>query len=307
MEWDRDAVEAVERAPFFVRRMVRKRVEEAVAASGGRRVTLAAVQSCRLSFLSGQARTQAPPVPTPTPIVPSPAEKADMPPLSEQELRAIERLTAEKAGVETRYYAVQACGAVAGCPLSQAEVGGLSDGLARRIAASGVAEHLQRTIRGPLLTHHRFRAAVAGCANNCCEPQIKDFAVIARARPGRGPGECIDCARCLEVCREDAVALADGPVFAYDRCLNCGRCAAECATGAIAVVERSYTILVGGKLGRHAQLAEVLADAADEETVYRALDACLELYLAEARGPERLGAVLNRTGLAPLRAKLGLT
>lgn len=297
MDWDKDALEAVERAPFFVRRFVRKKAEEYVAARGGNRVTLVAVRECKQSFLGGQA---APPMATVAEPVVAPVATPGAGPgdfgLSEAELRAIERLTEEKAGVNTRFYGVQACGGAVGCPLTLAEVGPLTEAIAARIAASGVAEYLQNVIRGPVLTHHKFRAAVAGCPNNCSEPQIKDFAVVAKAKPGTGPGECIDCGQCLEACKEGSVRLGNGPVFDYARCLACGRCAAVCPTEAIATVERGYQVLVGGKLGRHAQLATTLFEMADEATVLAALDACLDLYKEHAQGPERLGAVLNRTG-----------
>jgi len=108
----------------------------------------------------------------------------------------------------------------------------------------------------------------------------------------------------VETCREGAVWLEDGPHFDYDQCLSCGRCEAVCPSEAIATVQRGYAILVGGKLGRHAQLATPLLEFADEETVLRALDACLELYKAEERGAERLGAVLNRIGLDALRQRI---
>ncbi len=302
MEWDKDAQAAVERAPFFVRRLIRKKVEEYVASQGQSRVTLAAVQSCRQAFLGG---APAPPaVAIEQPPAAAPARGDDDFPLGEAELRAIERLTEEKAGVDTRLYAVQACGGAVGCPLTLAEVGPLTEALARRVAASGVPEFIQAAIRGPALSHHKFRVAVAGCPNNCSEPQIKDFAVVAQARPGRGPGDCIDCGRCVETCREGSVRLEDGPIFDYDKCLSCGRCAAVCPSEAITTVARGYAVLVGGKLGRHAQLAWRLLETVDEATVLRALDACLELYKEEARGPERLGAILNRTGLDVLRAKI---
>lgn len=225
MEWDKDALEAVERAPFFVRRMVRKKAEEYVTSRGSTRVTLLAVRECKRSFLGGPAAGTSPTtIERAAPDAPQPVtESDDGIGIGESELRAIERLTEEKAGVNTRFYGVQACGGAVGCPLTLVEVTPLTNLIAERIARSGVADYLQSTIRGPVLTHHKFRAAVAGCPNNCSEPQIKDFAVIAHATPGLGTGECIDCQACVEACREDSVRLDGGPVFDYDRCLSCGR------------------------------------------------------------------------------------
>ena len=51
MKWDKDAEKAVSRVPFFVRRRVRKRVEEEASRSGARVVTLDHVDACRKRFL----------------------------------------------------------------------------------------------------------------------------------------------------------------------------------------------------------------------------------------------------------------
>ncbi|MHB1131725.1 MAG: 4Fe-4S dicluster domain-containing protein [Chloroflexota bacterium] len=304
LAWDKEAVAAVERAPFFVRRMVRKKVEEYVAGLGKTQVTAADVQAARQHLLGGGT----PPVAAkPTPVPPEPTATAgptlDVP-LSETELRAVERLAQEKAGIDTRYYAVRNCGGAVGCPLNVADVESLAIALAERLAASGIEAHLKATIKGPVLTHHKFRVVLAGCANNCSEPQIADFSVVAQARPTTGPGECSDCGRCLEVCKEGAITLVDGPHFDYERCLNCGRCEANCATEAIATSQKGFDVLVGGKLGRHARLASRVLVMADEATVLRAFDASLAFYLANANGPERFGAVLERTGLESLQARL---
>jgi anaerobic sulfite reductase subunit C len=293
MEWDREATAAVERAPFFLRRMVRRKVEDYVAARGGTRVTLTDVHSARQQLLGGTAtELQAEPA---SATAASAGPTLDVP-LDESELRALERLTQAKAGCDTRYYAVRACGAAAGCPLGVADCQPLADALAARLATSDLESFLKAAIQGPVLAHHKFRVVLAACANNCSEPQIADFAVIAQARPGLGDGECCDCGLCLEVCKEEAIELARGPVFAYDRCLNCGRCEANCQTGAIGIAQRGYDVLVGGKLGRHARLGTRALAMVDEVAVLRAFDATLDFYLREACGAERLGALLERVG-----------
>lgn len=51
MDWSLEANEAISKAPFFVRKKVRKRVEEEAAASGADLVTLEHVRSCQKKFL----------------------------------------------------------------------------------------------------------------------------------------------------------------------------------------------------------------------------------------------------------------
>jgi anaerobic sulfite reductase subunit C len=51
MKWNKDAEKAVSRVPFFVRKRVRKRVEEEASRSGARVVTVDHVEACRKRFL----------------------------------------------------------------------------------------------------------------------------------------------------------------------------------------------------------------------------------------------------------------
>jgi anaerobic sulfite reductase subunit C len=52
MKWTREAEEAASKVPFFVRKRVRKRVEEEAARAGGGEVTLEHVQTCQQRFLN---------------------------------------------------------------------------------------------------------------------------------------------------------------------------------------------------------------------------------------------------------------
>ncbi len=52
MKWSSEAEEAVKRVPFFVRKMVRKRVEEETASQGGCEVTIEHVRNCKKRYLN---------------------------------------------------------------------------------------------------------------------------------------------------------------------------------------------------------------------------------------------------------------
>lgn len=56
MDWDKDADAAVKRVPFFVRKRVRKRVEEEAFQSGAGRVTMAHVTACQQRFMHNQEK-----------------------------------------------------------------------------------------------------------------------------------------------------------------------------------------------------------------------------------------------------------
>ena len=51
MKWTEEADQAIRRVPFFVRRRVRKRVEEEAQQSGSRKVTIEHVTDCQKKFL----------------------------------------------------------------------------------------------------------------------------------------------------------------------------------------------------------------------------------------------------------------
>jgi anaerobic sulfite reductase subunit C len=52
MEWTKEAEQALFRVPFFVRKRVRKRVEEEAMGAGSQRVTIAHVRTCQQRFLN---------------------------------------------------------------------------------------------------------------------------------------------------------------------------------------------------------------------------------------------------------------
>lgn len=203
---------------------------------------------------------------------------------------------------QSPYYEVAIC--ATRCPLNLAETASLAEYMRETLEAHNLPGHFQARVRGPVLSHHRFKVALAGCPNACSEPQIKDFAVIAAVELATAPELCTGCGACLKACREGALGVEEeGPRLDLERCLGCGLCARACATGALTVARAGYRVLVGGKLGRHPQLAQTWLTFADAATVRRAFVAALELWLAESHG-ERLGEILNRTGLAPLQARL---
>ena len=304
MEWEPDAVKAMERVPFFVRRMARRKVEEMVAAGGRQVVTLADVRRARDAQMGVASRSSGP-APVAEPALSPPADGAgpveETSGLSETQIRHVERLADSLAAHETRFYSIKGCGGAVGCPLAMVDVRSATEAIVAAVEASGLPEAQAARIKGPVLSHHKLKAAVAGCPNCCSEPQIKDFALVARARPGRGAGDCVECGACEAACKEGAVRVLDsGPTFDLGHCVGCGSCAEACPTGAIVVERRGYDVLVGGRLGRHPRLAETVAEGVSEADALRMLSACLALLVAEGQPNERLGQVLDRVGLGRL-------
>lgn len=337
MDWEAEAKASLDRAPFFIRRLARKRIEELVRAEGRRTVTLADVRRAKdasgpiqgpLSgadsrtgsgregtMATGGAAHSAPEgasirSPSPTKVTtattdipgtsPGPTEPTSG--LSEEQIRRIEALVDQIPGQESRYWSAKGCGGAVGCPLTVVDVGAASDAVIAAIEASGLSEAQGARLKGPVLSHHRFKVSVAGCANCCSEPQIKDFGLIARAMPVLGPGTCVECGACEAECKEGAVTVADGaPTFDRARCVGCGGCAEACDAEAI-VKAVGYDVLVGGRLGRHPRLAALVAEGASLESGIAVLEKCLRLLIMEGRPGERLGAMLDRIGQGRLTA-----
>lgn len=135
-----------------------------------------------------------------------------------------------------------------------------------------------------ILPHMTFKMAVAGCPNSCSLPQIKDFGAIAQESVVVDPScECSMCMKCLKVCREGAITIKEDGTVIIDQegCVKCGLCARVCPTGSIKIDKVGYSIVLGGKVGRHPRFAVQLMELATEKQVIKALEICAKKILAE--------------------------
>lgn len=257
MKWDRQAEEAVSRAPFFVRGRIRKKVEEEVRKLGSNRVTLAHVRSCQRNFMKN--------------------------------------MEDEVAG-----HRVEACFGRNGCSNRAMESDDLCNEMEKMLTKENLKAFLKEKVQGPLKLHHEFRISVSECPNSCSRPQITDFGLIGARKPGvLGHEECNQCGACLEICREEAVTMPENtnkPVIDMEKCLYCGQCINACPTGTIKEIERGFRIQLGGRLGRHPQLACELDGLYPPENVIKVLGECIQHYKSQCTKGERFGDVLNKTG-----------
>jgi dissimilatory sulfite reductase (desulfoviridin) alpha/beta subunit len=214
------------------------------------------------------------------------------------EIERLERSlrSAEEGKRRTRSYEVAACAGSVGCPLSLIPVADIADALVGEIEASGFPEHLAAGRAGkPILSHHRFKAAVAGCPNACSQPQICDLGVVASARVAIVSGRCDQCGACVGACREKCLELAgEAPEIAAERCIGCGDCVRACPRDALQIGGVAHRVLAGGKLGRHPRLATEVRSCAAAEEVRRVARQALRLLTDEGDPGERLGSLLAR-------------
>ncbi len=260
MHWTPDAEETIKKVPFFVRKKVRARVEDEAAMAGKKQITLAEVKATQKRYLTGMQS-------------------------------------------EVKGYQLDTCFGPSGCPNVIAPSQGLVDRIESLLKHADLLGFLKAKGVENLKFHHEFRVTVADCPNACSQPQIKDIGIIAACRPALTEVECTGCEACVETCREAAITLdADTPAPSMDmqRCVACGQCLAVCPSGTLKAGATGYRIQLGGKLGRHPQLARELPDIYDQNTVLEIVETCLDLYKSKSKGGERFGAVLDTGDLERL-------
>ena len=154
---------------------------------------------------------------------------------------------------------------------------------------------LQQRVKGPIRVHHELRVALTDCPNACSQPQIRDVGIIGAAIPGLTSQDCTLCEACAKICREHAVQLDNShPTIDFDQCLYCGQCAAVCPSGTIVVEKRGFRVQLGGKLGRHPQLAKELPGTFSEEEVLNIIQSGLALYKEHSKPGERFADLFTR-------------
>ncbi len=253
MKWTPEAEEAIKKVPFFVRKRVRARVEKEAHAAGKRLVSLAEVKATQARYLANMSS-------------------------------------------EIKGYQIETCFGPSGCPNRAI----ISDQLVARIEADVQKEDLlgflKQTVKGDLKFHHEFRIALADCPNACSQPQIKDIGIIGACAPVLTDEPCTLCEACVEACKEEAIILdleKEVPVIDDNLCLQCGKCIPACPTGTLAEGQTGFRVQLGGKLGRHPQLAKELPGIYDENTVMEIVKDCLRFYKDNSKNGERFGQILT--------------
>ncbi|MFQ6132167.1 MAG: 4Fe-4S dicluster domain-containing protein [Armatimonadota bacterium] len=277
MHWTEEAARALSKAPFFVRKFARRKVEEHVRGQGRDTVTLDDVRGLR-----DAARGK---------------DDGDLSPSAIEDLVADLTRESEQATVEQPGYYLRVCGGAFGCPRALVDLSPLRDRVVAALEAADLETMLRERHPGPLLRHHKFRVALAACTNACSEPQTKDFGAVGQARPGATGAECTRCGECAVACREQALTVDhEGPHFDRDKCILCGDCVRACPTGHLAAAKAGYGIMLGGRLGRRPRLAREVAALAGEDEVMEMLSWALDVFRRETGPRERFAEAVDRVG-----------
>jgi len=219
--------------------------------------------------------------------------------LEESKKRQFQRLSEGVKG-----YTLETCFGGSGCQNAVVAFPELVSRLEELLEQADFLSFLRNHLGEKLKLHHQFRVTLADCPNSCSQPQIKDIGIIGEVEVQPEPEACSGCGECAAVCEESAVTLEDDRLVGIDgeSCVRCGACARFCPTEALKTGRGSYRVVVGGKLGRHPQLARELARGLDADQVVALVSQIVEVYKAVARKGERLGAVLTRLGWQEFQA-----
>jgi dissimilatory sulfite reductase (desulfoviridin) alpha/beta subunit len=150
---------------------------------------------------------------------------------------------------------------------------------------------------------HKFKTTVSACPNACSRPRESDIGFCAIVQPRLDLDACMGCNLCVDICKEKALVLQDEkPVLDRNRCIRCGDCVHCCPTDAWKTERMGYAVYAGGKMGRHPELGEKIADFVDEGQGMRIVQSCLDFYRQHGDKKERLYDLIRRVGMDEFKA-----
>ncbi len=256
MKWSDEAEQSINKVPFFVRRRVRKRVEEEAKKHGSEIVTIEHVRECHKKFLKNmedevkgyQLETCFGPNGCPNRAI----EANEL-------VEEIEKLLIK---YDLRNF------------LKTRVTGPLKIHHEFRVSVSECPNACSR----PQIADIGIIGAVI--------PHVTDIKCTQC-------GACLEvCAENAIGFLNDSEA----PRIEKSKCVSCGACARVCPIGALAPKNKGYRILLGGKLGRHPQLGHELKGIYSKKDAIKIVNRCLQHYIRNCVKGERFGEILNRTG-----------
>jgi anaerobic sulfite reductase subunit C len=257
MKWSPQAEEAVSRVPFFVRRRVRKRVEEEASRLNAAEVTLEHVTACQKRFLKNM----------------------------ESEVKGY-RLETCFGGNGCPNRAV----------IDDGLVKQVDDLLAARNLRELLLSRVEGPLKMHHEFRVSIADCPNACSRPQIA-DLGIIAAVSPQLSGEVCTRCEQCVTACSEGAISLQAGADAPTIDLSHCVSCGLCVRSCPVGALVPDAAGYRIMLGGKLGRRPQLAKELKGIYSKSDLLRLVDACLDHFTTENRKGERFGEILNRTGM----------
>jgi len=83
------------------------------------------------------------------------------------------------------------------------------------------------------------------------------------------------------------------PLIDYNQCLMCAKCIRVCPTGTICEKEKGFRVMLGGRLGRHPRLAMEIPGFHTHEAVLEIVKNCLKFYKENSKNGQRFSHILS--------------
>jgi anaerobic sulfite reductase subunit C len=264
MDWTDEAEDAVKKVPFFVRKKVRKRVEDQARAAGRKVVSLSDVKTAQARFLAKMS----------------------------EEVKGYRIDTCFAAG-----------GCPNQAMQSDKLLEHIDKLLAKEDLLAFLKERVKGDLKYHHEFRISFADCPNACSQpqikdigiiGAVQPEITDAACIRC-------DACIEACpdNCIAFDPE-----ADQPRLDSERCMACGKCISACPAGTITEKRKGYRILLGGKLGRHPRLARELPGIYTEKEVLAIAEYCISFYKQNSVNGERFAEIFKSSDFDALASKL---
>ena len=83
------------------------------------------------------------------------------------------------------------------------------------------------------------------------------------------------------------------PLIDYTQCLMCAKCISVCPTRTIGEKEKGFRVMLGGRLGRHPRLAMEIPELHPHDEVLEIVKKCLKFYKQKSKNGQRFSHILS--------------
>jgi anaerobic sulfite reductase subunit C len=254
MKWTPEAEQAIKKAPFFVRKRVRTRVEKEAADEGKSTVTLEDVQATRRRFLNQM----------------------------ESEIKGFQ--------VEACFGNSGCPHRIGNSDNLQHKIEAvLRDenilGFLKNCVPGGLKFHHEFRVT---------LADCPNACSQPQIRDIGIIGAALPLITGKECSHCNQCVEVCQEKAITIGPMMDTPIIDQKICVRCGLCIARCPTGTIAKKRDGFRILLGGKLGRHPRLSEEIPGIFNETQVLEIIQRCVSFFKQKNRHGERFGEILEK-------------
>ncbi len=260
MRWSKNAEEAISKVPFFVRRRVRRKVEEEADRQRAAEVTLDHVRTCQQKFLKNM----------------------------EDEIKGYQLENCfGSSGCPNRIPSNN------GFPDMVEQILKKKDlkPFLKEVVKGPLKFHHEFRVSISDCPNACSRPQV--CDLGIIATVVPSFSDSECSHCGVCSETCIENAITLT---DDMIR----PELNIDKCLNCGNCIKVCPTDSLKRGLEGYRIMIGGKLGRHPRLATEIGGVLTEQNTLVVVDSLLDFYMKKSLRGERFGEILERVGIGEL-------